>query len=176
MKFNFRPLTFEDLPQLHRWFQEPMIRQLYAKNQSYSLEDMIQKYRPRLTNLDLVPSFIIEYEHQDMGFIQYYCLDEHLPEGITRDSLLFKKYRSHEVVGMDLFIADNHNRGKGLGIQIIHQFIAERLGDYKIIVIDPEKRNEQAIRCYKKSGFQMTTLSSDKHHCILILEQQLVSA
>ena len=172
MKFNFRPLTFEDLPQLHRWFQEPMIRQLYAKNQSYSLEDMIQKYKPRLANLDHIPSFIIEYEQQDMGFIQYYCLDAHLPEGITRDNPLFKKYLSHEMAGMDLFIADNDNRGKGLGIQIIHQFITEFLSNYKAIVIDPERQNEQAIRCYKKSGFEITNFSTDKTHCILILEKQ----
>lgn len=79
------------------------------------------------------------------------------------------------MVGMDLFIADNHNRGKGLGIQIIHQFITEFLSNYKAMVIDPERQNEQAIRCYKKSGFQMTNFSTDKHHCILILEQYPVS-
>jgi aminoglycoside 6'-N-acetyltransferase len=107
-----------------------------------------------------------------MGFIQYYCLDAHLPEGITRDSPLFKKYLSHEMAGMDLFIADNDNRGKGLGIQIIHQFITQFLGCYKAVVIDPERQNEQAIRCYKKSGFEMTNFSTDKTHCILILEKQ----
>ena len=113
---------------------------MYANNQSYSLEDLIQKYKPRLANLDHIPSFIIEYEQQDIGFIQYYCLDAHLPEGITRDSPLFKKYLPHEMVGMDLFIADNDNRGKGLGIQIIHQFITQFLGCCKAVVIDPETR------------------------------------
>ena len=172
MKFIFKPLTLDDLQQLHRWFQEPTIRQLYARNQSFSLDDIIHKYKPRLTNHDNVPSFVIESEEQDIGFIQYYCLQDHLPEGITTGNPLFKKYHSHEIVGMDLFIADSNNRGKGLGIQIIHQFINDFLSRYQAVVIDPERKNEHAMRCYKKSGFEMTNYSTDKTHCILILEKQ----
>ena len=50
MTFIFKPLTLDDLQQLHQWFQEPTIRQLYARNQSYSLDDITHKYKPRLTN------------------------------------------------------------------------------------------------------------------------------
>ena len=76
MNLAFRPLTMNDLSLLHHWFQEPVIRQLYARNQVWSLDDMKQKYQPRIIGEENIPSFIIEINNQPSGFIQYYCLQE----------------------------------------------------------------------------------------------------
>ena len=172
MKFTFQPLTMKDLSHLHHWFQEPIIRQFYARNTVWSLDDIKQKYQPRIIGAENIPSFIIEINNQPSGFIQYYCLQEHPhPEGIEGDTNpLFKKYLPNEMAGIDVFIADDENRSKGLGVQIINQFIATFLMGYQLIVVDPERNNLQAIRCYEKSGFKKTDFSSDEHYLLLMRE------
>ena len=173
MQLSFKPLTVEDLTHLHNWFQEPVIKQHYAKNKSWSFNDLLNKYHPRIIGTENIPSFIIELDTHPIGFIQYYCLQEHFPECIKDDiNPLFDNYSTNKIVGIDLFIAYNKNRGKGLGVQIINQFIREFLMQYKLIVVDPEKNNLQAIRCYEKSGFKLTTFSADDSHILLIKDHE----
>ena len=80
---EFKPLHKDDLQLLYRWFQEPTINQYYARGQTWSLKDIGVKYLPRLAGHDNVPSFIIYSDNKPIGFIQYYCLSEHYPEGIN---------------------------------------------------------------------------------------------
>ena len=170
MTISFKPLAIDNLKQLHHWFQEPVIKQLYAKNQTWSLNDIIHKYQPRINGKENIPSFIIEIDNQSLGFIQYYNLQEHLPDGIERNNPLFKNHHPSDIAGIDMFIAEQQNRSKGLGTQIINQFIYEFLMSYQLVVVDPEGSNLQAIRCYEKSGFGATDFSSDKMHILLIKE------
>lgn len=174
MMLFFKPLAIKYLEQLHHWFQEPVIKNLYAKNQTWSLDDIHHKYQPRITGEENIPSFIIEIDHRiTIGFIQYYSLQEYLPEGIERNNNpLFKSHHSSEIAGMDMFIAEHTNRGKGLGQQIIKQFIAEFLMNFKLIVVDPDQNNLPAIRCYEKADFQKTDYSRDMHHLLMVREIQ----
>lgn len=173
MKLSFKPLTMDNLEHLHHWFQNPAIKQLYARNKTWSFNDIIHKYQPRIAGIENIPSFIIEINSLPIGFIQYYCLQEHLPEGIKDiNNGLFEQYRPSEIAGIDLFIAEDINRSKGYGSRIINQFISEFLISYRLIVVDPERSNLQAIRCYEKSGFTITTFSSDEAYLLLIKETE----
>lgn len=98
----FKPLHEVDLKILCKWFQEPTINQLYARGQSWSLKDIKNKYLPRLIGQDNVPSFIIHLDNKAIGFIQYYCLSEHYPEGIRKESALFKNHHPNQIAGIDL--------------------------------------------------------------------------
>ena len=105
MTYTFRPLTIQDLTCLHQWFQEPVIHQMYARNQTWSLNDIKKKYQPRIMGKENIPSFIIELNNQPIGFIQYYCLKEHLPEGIINiTNPLFNQYNPSEIVGIDFLL------------------------------------------------------------------------
>lgn len=165
---DFRSLCKDDLPLLYRWFQEPTINQQYARGQIWSLKDIENKYLPRLIGHDNVPSFIIHLDNEAIGFIQYYCLSEHYPEGIQKESSLFKKYRPNQIVGIDLFIATHENRGQGLGVIIINQFINEFLSHFNLIAVDPNRDNTQAIRCYEKAGFSQSNYSEDPNYYIML--------
>lgn len=165
---EFKPLHQDDLQLLYQWFQEPTINLLYARRQTWSLKDIENKYLPRLTGHDNVPSFIIYSNNKPIGFIQYYCLSEHYPEGIQKESSLFKNYQPNQIAGIDLFIATHENRGQGLGGDIINQFINEFLSNFCLIVVDPYHDNIQAIRCYKKSGFEHSDYSDDLTYCLMI--------
>jgi len=164
----FKPLHEVDLKILYEWFQEPAINQLYARGQSWSLNDIENKYLPRLTGLDNVPSFIIHSDNKAIRFIQYYCLSEHCPEGIQKESALFKNYHPNQIAGIDLFIATNENRGQGLGVVVINQFINEFLTHFRLVVVDPNHDNIHAIRCYEKAGFVQSNYSEDLAYCVML--------
>lgn len=165
---DFKPLHKDDLQLLYQWFQEPTINQQYAQGQTWSLKDIENKYLPRLTGHDNIPSFIIYSNNKPIGFIQYYCLSEHYPEGIQKESYLFKRYEPYQIAGIDLFIATHENQGQGLGVVIINQFINELLTHFRLAIVDPHHDNIQAIRCYEKSGFEQSDYSSNSNYFIMI--------
>ena len=164
----FKPLHEVNLKILYEWFQEPTINQLYARGQSWSLRDIENKYLPRLRGQENVPSFIIHLDNKAIGFIQYYCLSEHYPEGIQKENALFKNYHPEQIAGIDLFIATHENRGQGLGVVVINQFINEFLTHFRLVVVDPNHDNIHAIRCYEKAGFEQSNYSDDLAYCIML--------
>lgn len=164
MSFSFKALTVSDITLLHTWFQDPIVKKWYAQNKTYTLDDIKQKYLPRINGLDKTPSFIIEANNNPIGFIQYYALCDHFPSGVTSlNNDLFKIVKPEKVAGIDVFIADQEFRYKGFGKQIIDLFINKFLKNiFEIIIVDPRNINKPAIRCYEKCGFQLTMLSEDK--------------
>ncbi|AMQ28330.1 TPA: GNAT family N-acetyltransferase [Legionella pneumophila] len=167
--FKFKSLSMEDLNQLYQWFQEPTINYWYARNKNWSLNEIKEKYEPRILGKEHVPSFIVHVDNSPFGFIQYYLLTESLPDGIDGyDSPLFQQYNAKDLVGIDLFIAEEKARCKGLGVELIGQFIDKFLNCFKAIVVDPNINNQQAIRCYEKAGFNQTVFSENPKHIIMI--------
>lgn len=171
-QFKFKPLSLEDLETLHQWFQEPTIQKYYERDKKWLLIEIEEKYKPRILGQQHVPSFIVYLDNSPFGFIQYYLPPEFLPEGIKgSESPLFQQYNVKDIVGIDLFIAEENGRGKGLGVDLIGQFISEFLTEFKAIIVDPDVSNQQAIRCYEKAGFKKTDLSQDPNHLIMLLSR-----
>lgn len=151
MKINFRSLKSQDLPLMHAWFQEPEIIKNYARGKIYDEKMIEKKYLPRILNQEPVPSFMIEINDKPCGFIQYYRLDDYLPEGMSAPQ--------KNSVGIDLFIAEQQFRNQGLGPKIIQKFIYSFLWKFKRIFLDPHVNNQIAIRAFQKAGFETTDLS-----------------
>jgi len=168
-QITFNPLTMSDLTLLHQWLQEPSVKHWYEKDKDWSLDDIKDYYQPRIAGTEHVPSFIAYLDDKPFGFIQYYVLTEFLPEGISDyEHEIFKQYAAPNIAGVDLFIANDSDRGKGVGVTLISQFIGEYLTDFKLVVVDPDIANQQAIRCYEKAGFEKTTYSTAPNHLILL--------
>lgn len=167
--FLFKPLSEDNLELLYYWFQEPTINQSYARSQHWSLDDIKKKYLPRIQSKDDVPSFIIYNNERPIGFIQYYCLTDHFPEGIKDfNHPLFSFHPPNKLVGLDLFISSHKDRGIGLGKQIIEYFITNYLMNFSAVIVDPDSTNTQAIRCYEKVGFELTNYTDNPKHIIMI--------
>lgn len=60
-----------------------------------------------------------------------------------------------DAVSLDLFICDLKYLGKGLGVQLIREFLLSQCTDKKMIYIDPEATNTRAIHVYEKVGFRI---------------------
>ena len=154
---------------MYDWFQDATIKASYARGQLFSLADIKEKYLPRILGKDNIPSYIIKDNQRSIGFIQCYLLTEHLPEGImSHNSPLFHQYLADEIAGIDCFIAHPENRGKGLGPQLIQQFIDDFLMHFRAIMVDPDTHNQQAIKCYVKAGFKEMTFSENPEHLVMI--------
>jgi aminoglycoside 6'-N-acetyltransferase len=168
-QFEFKTLEEADLGLLYRWFQDPTIKQHYARGRAFTSKDIKNKYLPRILGEENIPSFIAYKNNNPIGFIQYYVLSEHLPEGILNyKNSLFSQYSPDEVVGIDCFIASGSNRGQGIGAQLINDFIAEFLMQFRSVIVDPAYDNTFAIRCYEKADFKKTAYSEDKNYLVML--------
>jgi ribosomal protein S18 acetylase RimI-like enzyme len=167
---SFKSLAVEHLSLMYEWFQEPTVKKCYAQNRNFSLQDIKEKYSPRIDGKDKTPSYIIHIGEHAIGFIQYYCLMDHLPSGvIDQSNRLFELEKGEKLSGMDLFIADKEYRGNGLGQMIIEEFMEEFLNKkFNRIIVDPVLDNKAAIHCYEKSGFIKTDYSNDKNFLLMI--------
>ncbi|MFS1513760.1 GNAT family N-acetyltransferase [Chengkuizengella sp. SCS-71B] len=100
---------------------------------------------------------IVEFEHVEIGYIQFYLLDEEEKKeyGYADNSRL--------IYGMDQFIGEisywNKGIGKSLVNSMIHFLINRKNAD--VIAMDPQTWNVRAISCYEKCGFKKKKLLPD---------------
>ena len=65
-------------------------------------------------------------------------------------------YSDENIYGIDQFIGETDYWGQGIGTLLVKSmtaFLLHKKGAKKVIM-DPEARNERAIRCYEKCGFK----------------------
>lgn len=86
--FKFKPLHENDLVLLHQWFQEPTIHQWYARRKHWSLEEIKEKYEPRILGKEYVPSFIVYRTHSMMNSIRLTAVVQRCSMIFTSKSVL----------------------------------------------------------------------------------------
>ena len=135
---------------LLKWLANPSVNEWYENRAGLTLDAIRTKYRPRVVGESHVRAAIIERQHKPIGYLQYYETQK-------------EKYRLKEPVleepnvwAMDIFIGEPSLFGKGLGsasLELMLRFLFDQKGAKKVI-IDPDVRNERAIRAYEKAGFR----------------------
>lgn len=156
MNIKFNKLTEEHLELLYEWFNLPSVNKWYARSKDWSLEDIRNKYFPRIEGKEIVPSFIIYGNNDPIGYIQYYSLTNSLPDGVSDyNHRLFTEYDSSSLVGLDLFIIDKFQKNN-LCKLIIDNFICSIIPNHiKAILIDPLSENIAAVKAFTNSGFTL---------------------
>lgn len=151
-KLIVRNLEAEDKYLLVKWLSNPEVLQYYeGRDNPFDLEK-VEKDFYSITDREV--RCIIQYENVDIGYIQFYQLDE--------DSRILYGYgESIEVIyGMDQFIGEVNYWNKGIGTQLINlmvNFLVEQKKADKI-AMDPQTWNVRAISCYEKCGFRKVKL------------------
>ncbi|HHS2948521.1 TPA: GNAT family N-acetyltransferase [Legionella pneumophila] len=174
---EFKPLELDDLKLIFNWFKVPEIKKWYAQGKEWSLSDIEAKYKPRLIDQEVVPSFIINLDSKNIGFIQYYPLSKTtMPEGLSYDEAVRLNVDMRNSVGIDLFIGEESLIGIGLGKVIIRDFIKNILPkNYTRIFIDPTKSNARAVKAYKKVGFKEYSHQGNEKICLMLAERDDLS-
>lgn len=150
----------EDYELLHKWVQKPYIYEWFEQR-ILSYEEVKEKYQKKLQD-NIQELFIIEVENKRIGFVQIYPYEE----------------KSYE---FDIFIGEEDYLFKGYGVSIIKELTKKIMNEYhaESIIVRPFQRNERAIHCYQKCGYQVInqyqgfdTLGKEEEIVVLSIERK----
>lgn len=146
--FTFARMTEEDLPLLHRWLEEPHVRQFYNR-ESRTLEGVAADYGPKIRGEVPTWPFIAAQGGTPIGYLQTYRIDDH-PDYARAIAV------GAGTAGVDMLIGEPAYAHRGLGAPLLAQFVDEivwPLTGASECWIGPAELNAIAIRCYAKAGF-----------------------
>jgi len=146
-EFSFRPLTRHDLPLLHEWLNRPHVAVWWEGAVSF-------EYVQQTHGVDLDSHVIWQYlaclDGEPVGYVQLYRVMGADPEWWTEET-------DPGARGVDQYLANEDQLGRGLGSEMVRQFLARIFSDDPTVTkvqTDPSPRNGRAIRAYEKAGFQ----------------------
>ncbi|MHA7136343.1 GNAT family N-acetyltransferase [Rossellomorea arthrocnemi] len=143
---HIRPLEERDKYTLSRWLSDSKVLEFYeGRDRPFTLQMVEEKFLAQRG----VVSCLVEYEGNEIGYLQYYQLDE---ETMNR----YGYTNNDEVIyGTDQFIGEVAYWNQGVGTLLIRatmDYLLERKGVHRL-VMDPMTWNTRAIRCYEKCGY-----------------------
>ncbi|WP_196121192.1 GNAT family N-acetyltransferase [Anaerobacillus alkaliphilus] len=145
-----RTLKENDKYLLAKWLSDPLVLEFYeGRDNPFTVQKVMDKFFP--LEADEVKC-IIEFEHKAIGYIQFYQLDD--------ETKNVYGYGDEITYGTDQFIGEVDHWNKGIGTLLVTsmvQFLLDHKKAYRV-VMDPQVRNERAIRCYEKCGFKKVKL------------------
>ena len=166
MALRFERLTEADLPMLAEWLNRPHVAEWWADCQT--LSEVREQYLPILTDGSTVLSYVAYLESFPIGYIQSYVATD-AGDGWWPDE------HDPGVRGIDQFLADADSLGRGLGTQMVREFVQFLFEDSTVtrIQADPAPSNLRAIRCYEKAGFRRVGVVStpDGAAMLMVIER-----
>lgn len=147
MKVGFRRLSEEDLPLLHEWLQREHVRRWWSKHDTY--EKVAEHYLPAITGTDPTQLYVIELDARAAGLIETYLVSDYPEyEAIVGTD--------EGVAGLDLFLADEEQTGRGIGSRVIAEFVRDVVfatPATRACIAGPDADNGASIRAFEKAGF-----------------------
>jgi aminoglycoside 6'-N-acetyltransferase len=142
-RYQFEPMTTNDLPLINRWLSTPHVAEWWHDPEEFEL------ISGDLDHPDMA-QFIVACDGQRFAYLQCYNL-----------GAWHTGFGSHPqgTRGLDQFIGEANMLGRGHGSAFIREF-TERLfaqGTPRI-VLDPNPANARAIRAYEKAGFHRSNI------------------
>ena len=145
-RFTFKPLTGQDLPMVHQWLQRPHVAEWW--HEPTSLVELERDYLPRTKAESPTCAYIAILDGEPIGFIQSYV-------AMGSGDGWWEQERDPGTRGIDQFLANAEQLGRGLGTSVISAFVAQLFQDPAVTKVqaDPSPKNERAIRCYRRASF-----------------------
>lgn len=147
----FRRLRFEDLPLMHRWINEdPVVNQIWVQGETRSLEQITNKYGPRINGEQPTDPYLILAGETPIGYIQTYLWQDYDEDFKAHIDLT-------DAASFDVFIGEAAYRYRGIGQEILSRFMREYVfarPEVKSCIITPLDNNPAGIRAYEKLGFR----------------------
>jgi len=145
---TLRLMTEDDFPMLHDWLNRPHVFEWWGGKQQ-TLENVREKYLPRVRGQEAVTPYIALLGGQPFGFAQSYL-------AMGSGNGWWEDETDPGVRGIDQTIGAPQLLSKGLGTLLVCALTARIFEDVSInkIQVDPATGNARAIRCYEKAGFK----------------------
>ncbi len=160
---GFKKLKEGDLQLMFKWLNTQHVVEWYEKKKS-TYGEVKAKYIPRITGKEPTKPFLITVDQVPIGYIQEYYIN---------DDPDLKPYVNGNFAGLDLFIGDSAYLNRGLGTQILREFLKQVVFQEKDIegcLVDPSPDNARMIRVDEKVGFVYlaTTTGPDPKYLMTI--------
>ncbi|WP_438431608.1 GNAT family N-acetyltransferase [Gorillibacterium sp. sgz500922] len=151
-ELTLRRLETEDAGLLEAWLSDPRVLEYYEGRDRPHDRELVWKhfYEDR----EGIASCMIRYQEKDIGFLQYYLLDE---AGKEEYGCADEPGR---IYGMDQFIGEPAFWNRGIGSALVAATADYLIGHERAdgVVLDPQAWNTRAIRAYEKAGFVKKSL------------------
>jgi RimJ/RimL family protein N-acetyltransferase len=143
---SFRPMAASDLSMLYEWLQRPHVSQWWDNPGTYA--EVERDYLPSTIGKSTTQAYIASLENKPIGFIQFYVV-------MGSGDGWWERETDPGARGIDQFLANQEQLGKGLGRTMIDAFLNQLFQDPLVpkVQTDPSPENERAIRCYRRVGF-----------------------
>ena len=154
-----RRLETKDAELLVKWLSDPTVLKYYeGRDRAHDIE-LVQEHF--FENRDEITQCIIQYRSVDIGYIQFYLINDEEVQNYG-----FSEF-SGKIFGMDQFIGEPSFWNRGIGTQLINETV-RYLIDQKVakkVVMDPQAWNTRALKVYEKCGFVKTKyLEKHEYH------------
>lgn len=143
-----RNLEIKDNHLLAKWLSDPSVLEYYeGRDNPFDLQKVNQKFYNRKSGVN---GCIVEYNNFEIGYIQYYQLDQE-----TRNNYGYVG-NSENIYGIDQFIGEPKFWNKGIGTLLVKSMVNFLIEQKQaaMVVMDPRIKNVRAIHCYEKCGFK----------------------
>ena len=145
--FSFVPLTRAHLPMLHEWLNRPHVATWWEGATSY--EYVAQTHGADLDS-NVIWQYLAALDGVPVGYVQLYRVKGADPDWWQDET-------DPGARGVDQFLANEEQLGRGLGSSMVRQFLARTFAlDATVTKVqtDPSPHNARAIRAYGKAGFR----------------------
>jgi aminoglycoside 6'-N-acetyltransferase len=148
MIFGFRRMTEDDLPLLHRWFEQPHVREFYHR-EPHTLAEVTASYGGKIRGEVPTQPYLALLDGAPIGYLQTYRIADH-PAYAAAIAV------GDGAAGVDMLIGEPARAHRGLGAPLLRQFVDEIVWEVTGATacwIGPAAHNAIAIRAYAKAGF-----------------------
>lgn len=144
MSITFNRLIPKNLDMLCDWLNRSHVAEYW--DGQVNGKDIAEKYKAHMSS-DSVFGYIVHNDGQPIGYVQTYEATK-VGEGWWADV-------EPGTWGIDQFMADKENLGRGIGTVMVKAFcdFVFQKHEAQRIITDPAPNNPRAIRCYEKCGF-----------------------
>ncbi len=145
--FSFHPLTRADLPLLHEWLNRPHVAQWWEGGASF---DYVERTHGADLDSNVIWQFLVYLDDEPIGYQQLYRV-------MGADPDWWQDETDPGARGIDQYLANEAQLGRGLGSEMVRQFLARTFAEDPTVTkvqTDPAPHNARAIRAYEKAGFR----------------------
>ena len=131
---------------MYKWCSQEFIYEWFEQRK-LSLEEIENKYKNKLL-ANQQQLFFINYNDNKIGFVQIYKYDDNKSKTLIKYDSIYE---------YDIFIGELEYLSRGLGEKIVNYVNNYIYENYlcDCIALRPFKRNERAVKCYEKCGFEI---------------------
>jgi len=147
---------------LQEWLGRPHVAQWWQPTPT--LKEVQEEFGPLTVPGARDQAYIASADGRDIGYIQSY---------VVKDSGggWWPDEQDPGARGIDQFLANADQLGRGLGTELIRAFLERLFADVSVsrVQTDPAPDNLRAIRCYEKSGFRRVREVDTPDGCALLM-------